>query len=263
MPPKPTALTALPLPPLQLVPRIRPQLLQKRCFGIKSMDGPRHDKYHPKSLLASQQSAFKRKILADALPYRTGGLAIKKGMTSLFDEEGKLIAATILQFDRNQVVHHKTMKRHGYYAVCVGAGIKAAKNIPKPMLGHYSVQGVSPKRYLQEFRVRDESGLLPVGQSILADWFTPGQFIDTRSDSKGKGWAGVMKRWGMHGQDRSHGVSKAHRSMGSAGQGQGGGSRVYPGKKMAGNMGGQRVTVQNVEVLQVDAEKGLLVVRGK
>ncbi|KAI9879071.1 MAG: 54S ribosomal protein L9, mitochondrial [Watsoniomyces obsoletus] len=130
------------------------------------------------------------------------------------------------------------------------------------MLGHYSVQGVSPKRYLHEFRVRDRKGLLAVGEMIKADWFLHGQFVDTRSNCKGKGFTGVMKRWGMHGQDRSHGVSLAHRSMGSAGQGQGGGSRVYPGKKMAGRMGGQRNTIQNLRVMQTDAEKGILVVNG-
>ncbi|KPI36849.1 54S ribosomal protein L9, mitochondrial [Cyphellophora attinorum] len=266
MPPKAPVLVAIPLPPAFLLPRsiLQPSTptIQKRTFGIRSIDRPRHDRYHPKSLAASQEAAHKRKELADALPYRTGALAIKKGMTSLYDEEGKLIPATILQFDRNQVVLHKTRKVHGYFAVCVGAGVKAAKNVPKAELGQYSVQGVSPKRYLQEFRVRDERGLLPVGSSIHADWFQPGQFIDARSHCKGKGWQGVMKRWGFHGQDRSHGVSLTHRSMGSAGGGQGSGSRVHPGKKMAGNMGGQRVTMQNVKVLQSDAAKGILLVKG-
>lgn len=268
MPPRTPVLVAVPLPPPFLLPRsilrTQTQTQQRRSFGIKSLTNrPRHDRFHPKSLLASQEAALKRKELADALPYRTGALAIKKGMTSLFDENGKMIPATILQLEQNQVVLHKTRKIHGYYAVCVGAGHKSAKNVRKAQLGELSVQGVSPKRYLQEFRVRDETGLLPVGQSILANWFQPGQFVDARSHCKGKGWQGVMKRWGMHGQDRSHGVSKTHRSMGSAGQGQGGGSRVYPGKKMAGNMGGQRVTMQNVKVLQSDAEQGILLVKGE
>ena len=122
---------------------------------------------------------------------------------------------------------------------------------------------MSPKKHLQEFRVADHKGLLAVGEEIQADWFMEGQFVDTRSNCKGKGFQGVMKRWGMHGQDRSHGVSLAHRSMGSAGQGQGGGSRVYPGKKMAGNMGGQRNTIQSLKVMQVDAAKGIVVVSGK
>lgn len=260
-------LAALPLPAPCLLPqtifRTSIQSTQKRCFGIRSMDGPRHDRYHPQSLLASQTSANRRKILANTLPLRTGAMAIKKGMTAVYDENGSRVPVTILQLDRNQVVSHKTQKEHGYYAVCVGSGHKHAKNVTKPMLGHFSAQGVSPKRHQHEFRVRDEKGLLPVGEAIQASWFQPGQFVDARSQTKGKGWQGVMKRWGMHGQDRSHGVSKTHRSMGSAGQGQGGGSRVYPGKKMAGNMGGQRNTIQNVKVLQTDAEQGILLVHGK
>jgi large subunit ribosomal protein L3 len=260
------ALVALPLPPPYVLPRSilrsQPGIVQKRCFGIRSIDRPRHDKYHPNSLLASQAAAHTRKELADTLPLRTGALAIKKGMTAVFDENGQRIGCTVLQLDRNQVVSHKTRRKNGYYAVCVGSGHKHEKNITKPMLGHFSVQGVSPKRHLHEFRVRDETGLLPVGELIQANWFQPGQFVDTRSNCKGKGWQGVMKRWGMHGQDRSHGVSKTHRSMGSAGQGQGGGSRVYPGKKMAGNMGGQRNTIQNVKVLQSDPEQGILLVQG-
>jgi large subunit ribosomal protein L3 len=233
-------------------------------MGIRSIDRKvRHDKFHPKSLLASRAAALKRRMLSNTLPLRTGAMAIKKGMTAVYDGEGKRIPCTVLQLDRNQVVFHKTKRQHGYYAVCVGAGSVASKNVTKPMLGHYSVQGVSPKRHLHEFRVRDRKGLLAVGEMIKADWFLHGQFVDTRSNCKGKGFTGVMKRWGMHGQDRSHGVSLAHRSMGSAGQGQGGGSRVYPGKKMAGRMGGQRNTIQNLRVMQTDAEKGILVVNGK
>ena len=178
-------------------------------------------------------------------------------------ETGKRTPCTVLQLDRVEVVSHKTRKQHGYNAVCVGSGLQAEKNVTKPMLGHFSSQGVSPKRYLHEFRVADHKGLLAVGEEIKADWFMEGQFVDTRSNCKGKGFQGVMKRWGMHGQDRSHGVSLAHRSMGSAGQGQGGGSRVYPGKKMAGNMGGQRNTVQSLKVMQTDVEKGIIVVHGE
>ena len=184
-------------------------------------------------------------------------------MTAIYDAEtGKRTPCTVLQLEQNQVVSHKTRKRNGYYAVCVGSGWKHQKNITKPMLGHFSAQGVSPKRHMHEFRVANHQGLLSVGEEIHADWFMEGQFVDTRSNCKGKGFQGVMKRWGMHGQDRSHGVSLAHRSLGSAGQGQGGGSRVYPGKKMAGNMGGQRNTVQSLKVLQTDKEKGVVVVSG-
>ena len=231
-------------------------------MGIRSIDRVRHDRYHPQNLLASKESALKRKEASDTLPLRTGAMAIKKGMTAIYDEEGRRVPCTVLQLNMNQVISHKTRKVHGYDAVCIGSGIKSAKNTTKPMLGHYSAQGVSPKRYLHEFRVKTEDGLLPVGELVKADWFVEGQFVDTRSNCKGKGFAGVMKRHGMHGQDRSHGVSLAHRSMGSAGQGQGGGSRVYPGKKMAGRMGGQRNTIQNLKVMQADASTGILVVNG-
>ena len=189
---------------------------------------------------------------------------MKSGMTSIFDPEtGTHIPCTVLQMDRVEVVSHKTLQEHGYWAVCVGSGYTRPKNLTKPLLGHFSVQGVSPKRYQREFRVANEEGLLAVGELIKPDWFLVGQHVDTRSNCKGKGFAGVMKKWGMHGQDRSHGTSLAHRSMGSAGPGQGGGSRVYPGKKMAGRMGGQRNTIQNLRVLQTDAEKGIVVVNGK
>lgn len=111
--------------------------------------------------------------------------------------------------------------------------------------------------------MKDESGLLGIGEIITAGWFKEGQFVDARANCRGMGFAGGMKRWGFHGQPASHGVSLTHRSMGSAGQSQGGGSRVYPGKKMAGRMGGQRVTVQNVKVLKVDEQNGLVVLNGK
>ena len=110
--------------------------------------------------------------------------------------------------------------------------------------------------------MKDEKGLLAVGESLKPSWFVVGQYIDARADSKGKGFAGVMKKWGFGGQPRSHGHSLSHRSLGSTGNGQGGGSRVYPGKKMAGRMGGERVTVQNLKVLQVDDANGLVVVKG-
>lgn len=272
MPPKPFITIAVQLPAPFLLPRsllVQPRIatLQKRDFGIKSLDPPRPGRFNIgpglSPLLSSSTAALERRAKADTLPLRTGALAVKKGMTAIFDtESGVRTPCTVLQLDRVQVVSHKTRKRHGYFAVCVGHGSRHKKNISKAMLGHYSVQGVSPKRQIQEFRVADHRGLLAVGEEITADWFMVGQFVDTRSHCKGKGFQGVMKRWGMHGQDRSHGVSLTHRSMGSAGQGQGGGSRVYPGKKMAGNMGGQRNTIQSLKVMQVDAAKGIVVVNG-
>lgn len=129
-------------------------------------------------------------------------------------------------------------------------------------MGHYAEHEVSPKRHLVEFKVKDEQGLLGVGQMINPSWFLEGQFVDARANCRGMGFAGGMKRWGFKGQPASHGVSLTHRSMGSAGQSQGGGSRVLPGKKMAGRMGGQQVTTQNVKVMKVDDERGIVVLNG-
>lgn len=236
-----------------------------RTFGIRSLNPPKPSRFnnHPSlpALESTSTAALRRK--ANSLPLRTGAIGIKKGMTALFDtESGKRIPCTVLQLDRVEVVSHKTRQQHGYFAVQVGAGWKHPSNMPNSLLGHFSANGISPKRHVFEFRVKDEAGLLPVGQSIQANWFQEGQYVDARSNTKGKGFAGVMKRHGFHGQDRSHGVSLTHRSLGSAGPSQGGGSRVYPGKKMAGNMGNKQNTVQNLKILKVDAENGIVVVSG-
>ncbi|KAL4801296.1 translation protein [Aspergillus unguis] len=267
MPPRlPRRLAQLPFSIGTVTPQLAAQNAAPiRCFGIRSLNPPQHTRYNEGPdlpvLQSSPAAALERK--AYTLPPRTGAIAIKKGMTAIFDTEtGKRISCTVLQLDRVQVVAHKTKDVHGYYAVQVGAGWKHPTNVTKALLGHFSGQGVSPKRHLYEFRVKDESGLLPVGQLVDADWFQEGQYVDARSNSKGKGFAGVMKRHGFGGQDRSHGVSLTHRSLGSAGPSQGGGSRVYPGKKMAGNMGNEQSTVQNLKVLKVDAENGLVLVNG-
>jgi large subunit ribosomal protein L3 len=249
------------------VEQILVNFTSKRQFGIRSLNPPKHSNYDSRPglplLTSTPEAALERKIKADVLPLRTGALAIKQGMTAIYDPEtGKRIPCTVLQLDRVQVVAHKTAEKHGYFAVQVGAGWKKPNRVTRALLGHFSTAGVAPKRYVQEFRVRDSTGLLDVGEEITADWFQEGQFIDARSNTKGKGFAGVMKRHGFHGQDRSHGVSLTHRSHGSLGPGQGGGSRVYPGKKMAGNMGGERNTLQNLKVLKVDSENGIVVVNG-
>jgi len=153
-------------------------------------------------------------------------------------------------------------EKHGYFAVQMGSGWKHPSNVTRPVVGHFAGAGVAPKRHLAEFRVRDGKGLLEVGKSVGPEWFLEGQFVDTRSNCRGMGFAGGMKRHGFKGQPASHGNSKNHRTMGSSGPSQGGGSRVHPGKRMPGNMGGQQVTVQNVKVLKVDKEKGLIVVNG-
>jgi len=175
----------------------------------------------------------------------------------------KRTPCTVLQFDRVQVVSHKTRPKNGYWAVQIGTGSKEPRNVTRPERGHFAVNEVPLKRNLVEFKVKNADGLPKIGTLINADWFLEGQFVDVRADCRGMGFAGGMKKWGFSGQPASHGTSLTHRAMGSAGASQGSGSRVLPGKKMAGRMGGQQVTVQNLKVLRVDAANGLVVVNGK
>lgn len=251
------------LPPSFLLPRLTFGHVSKS--GIKSLSRPRPNRFNRSQdlplLESTTAAAIERK--AFTTPLRTGALATKKGMTAMYDTDtGRRFPCTVLQMDRVQVVSHKTRKENGYFAVQVGSGWKHASNVTRPLLGHFAGNGVSPKRHLVEFRVRDERGLLGVGEMIGAAWFNEGQFVDAKANCRGMGFAGGMKRHGFKGQDATHGVSLTHRSMGSSGQSQGGGSRVLPGKKMPGRMGGQQVTTQNVKVLRVDAEKGIVVLNG-
>lgn len=255
--------SCLQLPPSFLAPRLMLSHASKR--GIKSISTPRPNRYNRGQglpiLNSSVEAALERK--AYTTPLRTGALGTKKGMMAMYDTEtGRRFPCTVVQMDRVQVVSHKTRKLNGYFAVQVGSGWKHPSNVTRPLLGHYANNQVSPKRHLVEFKVRDETGLLGIGQTISPSWFQEGQFVDARANCRGMGFAGGMKKWGFKGQGRSHGVSKTHRSMGSAGQSQGGGSRVLPGKKMAGRMGGQQVTTQNVKVMKVDDEKGIVVLNG-
>ncbi|KAK4111204.1 translation protein [Canariomyces notabilis] len=205
-------------------------------------------------------AALKRK--ERTTPVRAGVLAIKKGMTAFMGRTGARIPCTVLQLDRVQTVLNKTREQHGYWAVQVGMGERHPANVGAPMLGYYEAKGLAPKKVLAEFRVRDESGLLPVGVQLMPDWFHVGQRVDVRSNSRGMGFAGGMKRHGFAGQEASHGNSLNHRTIGSVGPSQGSGSRVLPGKKMPGRMGNHRVTVQNLPVLLVDNELGIVVVKG-
>ncbi|KAL8712566.1 MAG: hypothetical protein Q9220_003097 [cf. Caloplaca sp. 1 TL-2023] len=252
---------SLPLP--FLAPRLLLQAVPKR--GIKSISRLRPNRFNRSQdlplLESTTAAALERKRFTT--PLRTGALGTKKGMTAMYDPAtGHRHPCTVVQIDRVQVVAHKTRQRNGYFAVQVGSGWKHPSNVTRPLLGHYAEHKVSPKRHLVEFKVQDESGLHGIGEMIGASWFQEGQYVDARANSRGMGFAGGMKRHGFHGQPASHGVSLTHRSMGSAGQSQGGGSRVYPGKKMAGRMGGHQVTTQNVKVVKVDDEKGLVVLHG-
>ncbi|KAG5362059.1 54S ribosomal protein L9 [Yarrowia sp. C11] len=204
-------------------------------------------------------AAYARKQLVS----RTGALAFKRGMISWYDENGVHMPATVLEIDLCQVVGHKTEEVHGYNAVQVGMGHKkkAQKNMKKSKLGQFSAVTVNPKESVAEFRIRGTDGLLPVTTEITASHFKVGQYVDVQATSKGKGFAGVMKRHGFSGLPASHGVSLKHRSGGTTGQNTDPG-RVFPGRKMAGNMGNETVTLKNQKVLSVDEDTGIVIIKG-
>ena len=191
---------------------------------------------------------------------RSGVIAQKIGMTRVFKEDGRHVPVTVLKMDACQVVRQRTMDKDGYTAVQLGAVPAKPKNVTKPMRGHFAVANVEPKRKLVEFRVSPEA-MLEVGAEITAAHFIAGQYVDISGTSIGKGFAGVIKRHNFGGLPASHGVSISHRSHGSTGQRQDPG-KVFKGKKMAGHMGGVRVTTQNLEVVATDAERGILLIKG-
>jgi len=181
-------------------------------------------------------------------------------MSRVFDSSGLHIPVTVLKVDNCQVVGVRNNDKDGYTAVQLGAGQMKAQNVKRPMRGHFAKAKVEPKRKLAEFRV-SEDAILDVGAQLSAAHFVAGQFVDVIGTSKGKGFAGSMKRHNFGGLRASHGVSISHRSHGSTGNSQEPG-RVWKGKKMAGQMGDERVTMQNLEVVSTDEERGLIMVRG-
>lgn len=191
---------------------------------------------------------------------RTGVIAKKMGMTRIFRDDGRHVPVTVLALENVQVVARREADRDGYVAVQLGAGTAKAKNVAKPQRGHFGKAEVEPKARLTEFRVAEDA-LLDVGAEISADHFVAGQLVDVSGPTQGKGFAGAMKRWGFGGLRATHGVSLSHRSHGSTGQRQDPG-RVFKNKKMAGHMGDRQRTQQNLEIVQTDAERGLLFVRG-
>jgi large subunit ribosomal protein L3 len=191
---------------------------------------------------------------------RTGVIAKKMGMTRLFQDDGRHVPVTVLQLDGLQVVGRKEQDRDGYVAVQLGAGTAKAKNVAKPQRGMFGKAEVEPKAILAEFRV-SEDNLLDVGAELSAEHFVAGQLVDVQGSTQGKGFAGAMKRWGFGGLRATHGVSVSHRSHGSTGNRQDPG-RVFKNKKMAGHMGDRTRTQQNLEIVQTDAERGLLFVKG-
>jgi large subunit ribosomal protein L3 len=191
---------------------------------------------------------------------RTGLIARKEGMTRIFDEDGRHIPVTVLKIDNCQVVAVRTEEKDGYVAVQLGVGKAKINRVSKANRGHFAKAKVEPKKKLAEFRVSNEN-LLDIGAEIGAKHFIPGQFVDVVGTSIGKGFAGAMKRHNFGGMRASHGVSVSHRAHGSTGQCQEPG-KVFKGKKMAGHLGNERVTIQNLEVVAIDEEDNLILVKG-
>ena len=191
---------------------------------------------------------------------RTGLLAQKLGMTRIFAADGNHVPVTVLKVDHCQVVAVRTDETNGYNAVQLGVGKAKVKNVSKAQRGHFAKAKVEPKQKLAEFRVSKEN-LLEVGAELSAAHFVTGQFVDVVGTTIGKGFAGSMKRWNFGGLRATHGVSVSHRSHGSTGNRQDPG-RTFPGKKMAGHLGVERVTQQNLKIVETDVEQGLIYVHG-
>jgi len=194
---------------------------------------------------------------------RTGVIARKRGMTALWNDQGVRVPVTVLQLENCQVTANiRTVRGNHteYHAVQVAASDRPPKTTTRQMLGHFRKAKVPPKRVVKEFPVTSDAHV-PVGTTLSAIHFVPGQFVDVVANSIGKGFQGGMKRWGFKGLRASHGVSVSHRSAGSTGQCQDAG-RVWPGKKMAGHMGNKRITTQNLAVVRIDTSLDLIFVRG-
>ncbi|MDP4108811.1 MAG: 50S ribosomal protein L3 [Bacillota bacterium] len=184
----------------------------------------------------------------------------KVGMTQIFDADGKIIPVTVIEAGPCVVVQKKTEQKEGYNAVQIGFSDIAEKKLSKGEAGHFKKNSTATKKYLKEFRT-ENSEELNIGDLLKADVFSAGDKIDVTGVSKGKGYAGVVKRWNAHSQQHTHGVGPVHRSVGSMGANTDP-SRVMPGKHMAGHLGAEQVTIQNLDVAKVDAELNIIAVRG-
>ena len=189
-----------------------------------------------------------------------GIIGKKVGMTQIFDEKGNVVPVTVIEAGPCVVVQKKTVENDGYAAVQIGFGDISIKNVTKPLKGHFEKSDVAPKRTLREFRL-DDCSALNVGDIIKADTFASGDRVDVVGTSKGKGYAGAIKRWNFQRLKESHGTGPVARHAGSLGACSSP-SRVYKGMKGAGHLGAERVTVQNLTVVKIDAENNLIAVKG-
>jgi len=189
-----------------------------------------------------------------------GLIGRKAGMTRVFTEDGVSVPVTVIEVEPNRVTQVKSVESDGYTAIQVTAGARKANRLSKPEAGHYAKAGVEAGRGLWEFRLSGDEEI-NVGDALTVERFEAGQKVDVTGESKGKGFQGGVKRWNFRTQDATHGNSLSHRAPGSIGQCQTPG-RVWKGKKMAGHMGAERVTVQTLEIVRVDAERNLLLVKG-
>ena len=191
---------------------------------------------------------------------RSGVIVQKVGMTRIYTDDGRHVPVTVLKLDGCQVLAQRTPEKHGYSALQLGAGRAKVKNVTRAERGHFAVAQVEPKRRVAEFRVSPDN-LLDVGSELTADHYIAGQRVDVSGTSIGKGFQGAMKRHGFAGLKATHGVSISHRSHGSTGACQDPG-KVWKGKKMAGQLGNKRCTVQNLAIVATDAERGLILIEG-
>jgi large subunit ribosomal protein L3 len=193
---------------------------------------------------------------------RLGLVGRKAGMTRVFTEAGETVPVTVIEALPNRVTQVRTVETDGYRALQVAFGGRKASHLNKALTGHYAKVKVAPGEALVEFRLNEDEGKdLQTGAELKVDLFSAGQIVDVTGTTTGKGYAGVMKRHNFGGLPASHGVSVSHRSPGSIGQRQTPG-RVFPGKRMAGRMGNERRTIENLQVVRVDAERNLLLIRG-
>ena len=189
-----------------------------------------------------------------------GIIGKKMGMTQIFDENGRVIPVTVVEAGPCAVVQKKTVESDGYVAVQLGFGDMSARKVTKPAKGHFDKADVAPKRTLREFRLDDISGM-NVGDILKADVFAVGDHVDVVGTSKGKGYAGAIKRWTQHRLRESHGTGPVARHAGSMGSCSTP-SRVFKGKRLPGHLGAERVTIQNLKVVKVDAENNLIAIKG-